>query len=42
VLFGLAGYQREGEYSRIRAFWIPIQTGGPSAPAQPQAAWNQR
>jgi histidyl-tRNA synthetase len=42
VLFGLAGYQREGQYSRIRAFWIPIQTGGPSAPAQPQAAWNQR
>ena len=31
ILFGLAGYQRSGEYSRIKAFWIPIQVGGPSA-----------
>ncbi len=33
VLFGLAGYQREGSYSRIRAFWIPITVNGPSARA---------
>lgn len=41
VLFGLAGYQREGEYSRIRAFWIPITVSGPKA-APTQAAWNNR
>ncbi|MEO6419105.1 MAG: hypothetical protein ABIP39_06845, partial [Polyangiaceae bacterium] len=39
VLFGLAGYQREGSYSRIKAFWIPIQTSGPSTPPPAQAAW---
>jgi hypothetical protein len=33
VLFGLAGYQREGSYSRIRALWIPITVNGPSAHA---------
>ena len=41
VLFGLAGYQREGSWSRIRAFWIPITVGGSQGAAQ-QAAWNQR
>jgi len=29
LLFGLAGYQRSGEYARIKAFWIPIQVSGP-------------
>jgi len=33
VLFGLAGYQREGSYSRVRAFWIPITVNGTSAHA---------
>jgi hypothetical protein len=33
VLFGLAGYDRSGSYSRIKAFWIPITVGGPSAAA---------
>ena len=28
VLFGLAGYQREGSFSRIRALWIPITVRG--------------
>jgi hypothetical protein len=32
VLFGLAGYDREGSYARIKAFWIPITVSGPSAP----------
>ncbi len=27
-LFGLAGYQREGSFSRIRALWLPITTSG--------------
>jgi hypothetical protein len=31
VLFGLAGYDREGSYARIKAFWIPIQVAGPDA-----------
>ena len=30
-LFGLVGYDREGSYARIKAFWIPIQVAGPSA-----------
>jgi hypothetical protein len=29
VLFGLAGYDRSGSYTRIKAFWIPITVGGP-------------
>jgi hypothetical protein len=33
VLFGLAGYDRAGSYSRIKAFWIPIPVSGPSAAA---------
>jgi hypothetical protein len=38
ILFGLAGYQRQGSYARIRAFWIPITVSSPSAePAK--AAW---
>lgn len=39
VLFGLAGYQRQGSYARVKAFWIPIQTSGPATPAPQQAAW---
>jgi hypothetical protein len=31
VLFGLAGYQREGGTSRIRALWIPITVSTASA-----------
>ncbi len=27
-LFGFAGYQREGSFSRIRALWIPITVSG--------------
>lgn len=30
VLFGLAGYERNDEITKIRALWIPIQVGGPS------------
>ena len=33
VLFGLTGFQREGSYARIKAFWLPIQVSGPSAAA---------
>ncbi len=28
VLFGLAGYKREGQLSRIRALWLPITLSG--------------
>jgi hypothetical protein len=28
VLFGLAGFQREGSFARIRALWIPITVQG--------------
>ncbi len=31
VLFGLAGYDKAGSYSRIKAFWIPITVSGHSA-----------
>ena len=31
VLFGLAGYDREGSYARIKAFWAPIQVSGPAS-----------
>ena len=37
VLFGLAGYDHEGSYSRIKAFWIPINTGNAPAPARQSA-----
>ena len=33
VLFGLAGYQREGSYARIKAFWIPITVSEPKSVA---------
>ncbi len=33
VLFGLAGYDRSGSYSRIKAFWLPISLGGGAAAA---------
>jgi hypothetical protein len=36
VLFGLAGYDREGSYARIKAFYIPITVSG--APATAAAA----
>jgi hypothetical protein len=36
VLFGLAGYDREGSYARIKAFYIPITVAG--APGQAQTA----
>ncbi len=40
VLFGLAGYDHEGSYSRIKAFWIPITTGGaPLPPKQSALRW---
>jgi hypothetical protein len=34
LLFGLAGYTRQGSYARVRAFWIPIQVAGPSDPKE--------
>jgi hypothetical protein len=35
VLFGLAGFQKEGSFARIRALWIPITVkGAPSETAQ--------
>jgi hypothetical protein len=36
LLFGLAGYSRDGPQATVRAFWIPIHVG--SAPPA-QAAW---
>jgi len=38
LLFGLAGYDREGSYARIKAFWIPIQVAGPSGGGERQTA----
>ena len=40
VLFGLAGYTRQGVSAQARAFWVPIDVGG-STPAAPpaKAAW---
>lgn len=29
VLFGLAGYEREGRVGRAKAFWVPFQVAGP-------------
>jgi hypothetical protein len=34
VLFGLAGYTREGASSTVRAFWIPFHSGPAAPPAQ--------
>ncbi len=31
VLFGLAGYTRDGAHSQVRALWIPMNFGGPRA-----------
>jgi hypothetical protein len=31
VLFGLAGYTRDGASSQVRALWIPMNFGGPRA-----------
>jgi hypothetical protein len=35
VLFGLAGYERDGDVGKVKALWIPIQvrggSGGPEA-----------
>lgn len=33
LLFGLAGYERDGEAAHIKAFWLPIQVAGPKAQA---------
>lgn len=33
VLFGLAGYSRNGASAQVRAFWLPITVDGPSAKA---------
>lgn len=33
LLFGLAGYSRNGTSSKIRAFWLPIELGEPNAKA---------
>jgi hypothetical protein len=37
VLFGLAGYSRDGARSQVRALWIPFNSGAAAPPAQ-QAA----
>lgn len=34
VLFGLAGYTRDATASQVRAFWIPFNAGGTTAPTQ--------
>jgi hypothetical protein len=39
VLFGFAGYQKEGSFSRIRALWIPITVRG-SASSVAEAGGN--
>ena len=31
VLFGLAGYDRDGQTAKIKALWLPIQVSGPAA-----------
>ena len=31
VLFGLAGYERDGAIARAKAFWVPFQVDGPKA-----------
>jgi hypothetical protein len=36
VLFGLAGYSRDGGSGQVRALWVPFDFGSP--PPQ-QAAW---
>jgi hypothetical protein len=36
-LFGMAGYQREGSFSRIRALWIPITVRGTAPTANASA-----
>ena len=33
LLFGLAGYERDGATANIKAFWLPIQVAGPKAQA---------
>ncbi|MFO0670415.1 MAG: hypothetical protein U0235_12440 [Polyangiaceae bacterium] len=38
LLFGLAGYTREGASQRIRAFWVPIEVGTPPPPPPKAAA----
>lgn len=43
VLFGLAGYSRDGEVAKIRALWIPIQVAGPKgepAPMGNASSWQ--
>ncbi len=31
VLFGLAGYSRDGASAQVRALWIPFNAGAPRA-----------
>jgi hypothetical protein len=37
LLFGLAGYSRDGARSEVRALWVPFELGG-SVPSAPKAA----
>lgn len=39
VLFGLAGYTRDGAQATVRALWIPFEVGA-GAPGMPKAATN--
>jgi hypothetical protein len=38
VLFGLAGYTRDGSHAQVRTLWVPIEVGGPPRPARAAAA----
>ena len=33
VLFGLAGYERSGDYGRVKALWVPITVDSPKQTA---------
>jgi hypothetical protein len=37
VLFGLAGYTRDGAEARVRALWVPIEVGAGAPPKQTAA-----
>lgn len=34
VLFGLAGYSRDGAHSQVRALWVPLNFGAAAPRAQ--------
>ncbi|AKV01881.1 hypothetical protein AKJ09_08544 [Labilithrix luteola] len=38
VLFGLAGYDRDGATAKVKALWIPITVAGGNAPKAPEGA----